>query len=305
MDNRSRSFAWLIGSGWLPILVFLPWIAAVSVAETRPESFPEVALSTGSTPRYAAMHLDPWGRQIAYVLFDGNNESGYGRVYVWVPGHPQYGTPVLLAAGDGNRFPPVRQRTEHEDQTAEVLWTMRWGRSGGGTHTSYLTGETVERRRGIQFGYSIDYGRESRHVRGSRLALTIPGYFSTTPDWSEVSPGIAPWDNLRLQVNASRRADGQNMALRLSGRMWHQHPSRVCSFSTMPESFFNVDLSVSPYMKPALYSSELSFQELVHSGVEIFVEPRWYSIVWNYSLHPWLGAATRRGSDFIPVAPNL
>lgn len=283
----------------------LVWLGAESVyGQTQPEQFPDVELIEESQPRYAAISLDAWGQSTAYVLFDGNNEVGYGRVYVWVPGDAQFGTPVAFNAGQGNRYPPLRRRTDGEEgEVSELTWTLGWGyHHTGGTHFNYTTGESVTRQRGrsARFPYTLDYVRDRPATAGSRLHLTINGFLPVTGDWTEVRAGSRPWNAIRTMVNVTRHIDRDQIILRLTGRLIHQN-NRLVAVESLPEPFFEVNVSVSPYMKNPLYAEALRFRDLFHSGVEIRVEPRWYSINWDYQMHPWLGSATRRDSHFRSV----
>ena len=81
-----------------------------------PAQFPEVALAPGSEPHYGVMLADPFTNQYAFVLFDGSRKSGYGRMYVWVPGDPKYGKPVEGAADIISMF----------NDRPEVRATMDW-----------------------------------------------------------------------------------------------------------------------------------------------------------------------------------
>ena len=54
-------------------------------AVKKPKEYPEVELQEDSKPRYAAIALDSWNEGRAYLLFDGNKDKGYPRMYVWIP----------------------------------------------------------------------------------------------------------------------------------------------------------------------------------------------------------------------------
>lgn len=282
----------------------LLWLAAGSVhGQTRPESFPAVELIDESQPRYASISLDVWGNSTAYVLFDGNDEVGYERIYVWSPGDAQFGTPVAFRVGEANRFPPLQRRTDGEEgEVSELVWNLGWGyHHTGGTHFSYTTGETVERDRGrsARFSYNLNYLRDRPATAGSRLHLTMSGHLPATGDWTAVRDGSRPWNAIRTMVNVTRHIDRDKIILRLAGRLMHQN-HRV-AIEALPDQFFDVNVSVSPYMKDPLYSDVLSFHDLFHTGVEVILEPRWYSINWDYQLHSWLGGGTRRDSHFRSV----
>lgn len=287
---------------------FFGWIVfpALSMA-ALPAAYPAVQLREDSSPRYAAVNLDPWGRNTAYLLFDGDQQNGYPRMYVWIPGDARYGTPVAMMAGQENRYPPLRLRVEGDaDEAAEVVWNLRWGyhHSGGGGGVNYYTGEQVSARprsRHARISYEVNYARERRNVRGSRLALTIPGTLSFASEWDGAPRPQVPWEAINISLSVNRVLEQDQIALRMGSRFYHQS-NRIVVVETIPDAFFDVQLSVSPYLKPAIYREDVPFESLLRSGVRVPVEPRWYSIAWTCELHPWMGGHTRRGSHFMPVA---
>lgn len=273
-------------------------------AEARPDKFPEVRLIAESSPRYAALSFDAWAETEVYLLFDGNLEQGYNRLYVWIPGDRQYGTPVALTAAADRTFAPLLRRVNGgEDEASEVVWNLRWGYGAtGGTGVSYLTGETVTReiRRHANFGFNLNYIRERRSVRGQRLEITIPGSLPTVTAWQDLPRGLAPWNALRVNVQVNQQPVSDQITLRLTARLLHA--DRTCPVLSMPDPFFKINLSVAPYMQAALFETEQQFQDLLQTGASVTVDPRWYSIAWDYQLPEWLGARSGHGSHFMPVA---
>ena len=142
-----------------------------------PEEFPSVTLEEDSTPRFGAFYLDPWHEDILYVLFDGNRETGYRRMYAWIPGSRDYDDPVPLSVDADNRFRTISWRAEKDDEIATTDYAFRSWRSTGThgerTHIDYVTGETQVRAArpftNINIRYTLDYMRD-RAPRGGELA---------------------------------------------------------------------------------------------------------------------------------------
>ncbi len=293
-------------TGGLLVLIFLLSARAIAL----PEAFPEVDLLSDSVPRYTALTLDDWGGVTAYILFDGNLETGYPRLYVWIPEHANYGTPVLLRADGDGFYQPLQYRVEKDGgEYSDIAWNIRWRyQLSRGSEPDYLTGEMIERERVryVRFWFNLDFRRGQGNAPENQLHLIIPGYLHTTAEWGDVpdisAPRREPWNHLRVTVDVDRQVEGDQIILAMRARLWHRHHSRRVSVERMPEQFFNVDLSVSPYLNDPVYEEQLTFQTLLIHGVKLPVEPRWYSFVWDYEFPPWLGGSAQRGSDFMPVA---
>lgn len=275
-----------------------------------PEAFPEVDLMTDSEPRYTAITLDDWGEVTAYLLFDGNLETGYPRLYVWVPGHQDYGTPVVLRADGEGHYRPLRYRVQNDQgDTSEIVWNLRWRfQLSRGSEMDYLSGEMIERERFryVRFWFNLDFRRVARDAPNQPLHLFVPGWLQTTPEWPEVADippaRREPWNHLRMTVDVDRRVQGEEVILNMQARLWHRHDVRQVNVERMPDPFFDVDLTVSPYLQAPVFEERLPFQRLLQEGVQLPVEPRWYAFEWRYEFPEWLGGSERSGSDFMPVS---
>lgn len=257
--------------------------------------FPAVPLSEGSSPHYAGLALNPFTNSTTlFVLFDGNVKSGYNRAYLWCPDDAQYGTPVAIACGEDRRFPPVSRSTKSPggSDAAIVSWSLRWApQSSGGTHTyfDYVSGKQVTVQRAnstwpvFVFQCALGMGDAASVARQSfPLDITIPGELRVTRAATNLPAGTAPWNQLVYGMTAKHTPGDrkQNGAIQLNG--WLRHQNGACTVRALPAET-KVDLMVSPYMEPAIYSNVLAGMQAFAPGAKVSAPSGWYQFWWRMS----------------------
>ncbi len=297
--------------------------AADTEASATPDEFPAVTLVENSDPRYGAVNLDPWGKHILYFMFDGNSETGYNRMYAWVPGGREYSSPEPLRVDANNNFRTISWRSEKDDEIATTDYTFSSWRSTGthGSRTSidYITGETQVRSArpytNINIRFTLDYMRD-RSPRGDAnlLQMRIPvpsrGHsISLSTNFAVVRPQ-AVWENVDFYWDVERRhvPDDQHRArLNISGQAQlgtHSH-NRGITLVSVPAGFFDLDIRVAPYMKDPIFQETIPVYELVNEGLVVEVPYGWYTISYRSETHPWLGARElSRSSRLRPLGPR-
>ena len=278
------------------VLLLSLWFAAAA-AQAGPGGFPDVPLMEGSQPRYAVLALDAAGKKAAYLLFDGNTQAGYKRVYVWTPADRAFKTPRPLAISENNRFGPIGiELTPAEKQEkAQVVWQVSWSRrTVGGTHKrkDYATGKTItttsERRTHSVFGFSCHFAHPPQEGAASPtsnppLDLVMSGDMGTKTEWKQVGGPFAPWHRLTfgMSFNAARGEDTGR--IRFKGRLYYGN--RPCNVRSMP-THARVSLKVEPYMEKPVYENSVPATEAMTQGIEVELPYGWYTFRWGMSCPP-------------------
>lgn len=287
-----------------------------------PGEFPSVALEEDSTPRYGAFYLDPWYENILYVLFDGNRETGYRRMYAWIPGSRDYAHPVPFRVDADNNFRTISWRAERDHEIATTDYTFRSWRSTGThgerTDIDYVTGETQVRAArpftNINIRYTLDYMRD-RAPRGgeNRLQLRIPdpprGHsIHLATNFADVHPRAA-WEQVDFYWDVERRytPNEDKAQLHLKGRAQlgtHSH-NRGITLGAVPRGFFDLEVAIAPYMKDPVFQETVPAVELVNEGLIIDLPFGWYTISYRGETHSWLGGRElSRTSRLRPLGPR-
>lgn len=277
-------------------------------AQSKPKEYPEVALSAGAQPQYAALAMDPWKSRVAYILFDGNLAAGYRRVYVWIPDDARYGRPVALAVGEGDRFGPIEVRVEHDQDVSRVRWALTaQKRTAGGSHQQfdYATGKTTtvttEQRDYVQFGGMANLAHGNRlDLVGQKdfpLDITVGSGLSVVADWASVGAPAAPWEHLNYRVQPRAEAAGEEATIVLTGVSNAQ-------IRSLPEESL-VEVKVRPYLEDPISSASYSADALSRS-VAVTVPYGWYTVSWKLECAMLSGNVTGTTGVFPvskPVAP--
>ncbi len=307
--NMGRVLVWwaLCAAPWLVAAQDASSGAGTPASTPPPREFPSVALVAGSQPRYAAFQLDPWKRQTLYMLFDGNSEVGYNRLYVWSPGRGQYTRPAALSVGSDGRFPPIAWRETEGNEVAEVNYVFGSRRSTGITGTTgprqdYQTGAIIAAgpRRAytnISLTFSLDYVRDRSPQGGpNRLMLRIPGPINVATNFAEIR-ALSPWEAVYFRWSVARQAAGDADAARLaiSGNMYYHHEQNLVTIQAIPAGFFDMNITVSPYLKEPVFSQTVPMIDLVRDGLTLELSPTWYTAQWQSTVHAWLGGRNLSG----------
>ena len=278
--------------------------AQIADQRPKPEAFPSVPMIDDSVPRYGAVRLDPWNQDVLYLLFDGNREQGYNRLYVWVPESREYDRPKPLNVRHDHTFPTISWRAEKDDEIVETEYIFssrrsvgtRGGRSAR-TSIDYSTGETVTRSArsaqpytNISLGHRLVYTRD-RSPRGGEnlLRVSIPGSrISTSTNFASVSPR-AIWNNIGFRWSVDRVDDvhDDNASLRITGRARHGNDN--VQFDAMPRAFFDINIRVSPYMQDPVFTKTIPVTDLMRDGLLVEIPFGWYRAAYNAKTHPWIG----------------
>ena len=276
-----------------------------------PDRFPEVPLTADCQPRYAVIAVDPQTNQVGYLLFDGNVNAGYGRMYVWVPGDAHYGKPVAVAAaGEAGKLAPFLISGTNRQGHVSMTWAFTWAkRQAGGKQQwfDYLTGKTITKETDAvtytAFGFNLDYqaggrGASAGSSGAASLDVGIVGEIPTSDAWTNLPPSIAPWTQLNFFMTMTPQYEKDKAKLQFKGRLNYWHWG--CTVRSLPVDSKLV-LAVAPYMEPAVYSNELSVAEAFgQAGVAVEVSPGWYDMYWDMSCEG-LGVVARRDYDVSPA----
>lgn len=288
----------------------------------KPENFPTVPLVENSVPRYAAVRLDPWNKNVLYLMFDGNRRWGYNRLYVWVPEGRKYDTPTPLEVSHSdNRFPTITWRTEKDNEVVETAYTFSSRRSVGvrsarsarsartTTSFDYATGKTVTRTRSarsarpargytnISLGHNLVYTRDKSPLGGENLMrVSIPGgSISTSTNFASVSPRVL-WNNIGFRWSVDRVDDGtsENALLNITGNI--RRSDDTIRFSAIPRSFFDINIRVSPYLQDPVFNKAIPVADLMRNGLQVEIPCGWYRAAYDAKTHPWIGGRDISGS---------
>lgn len=289
-------------------------VIAERKARPMPTAFPDVSTVADAVPRFAAVRLDPWAKNILYVMFDGNAEVGYNRMYAWVPEGQRYTQPTPFQIGGDNRFPAVTWTDTEGDEAVDVAYIFGsvrttgvhgGGGGGGGTRVNYLTGEvtvTPPRSPGpprpytnISFSYSVDYKRDKSPRGGANLLqLRIPANLNPPTNFVGLRPS-ALWNSVSFHWNIDRQTvtDIDHAQLKFGGSV--RVGNRDVLVASMPTGFFDVEIRVSPYMKDPFVRETVPVQELARDGLFVSVPFGWYRASWSTTTHPWIGGRDLSG----------
>ena len=272
-------------------------LAAAVWAQTpaRPEAYPDVPLGSKSVPHYTAVALDTEGTRVGYVLFDGNVDEGYGKMFVWVPGDPRYDKPKGFKSDDQREYPAfgVSSSTTlaRDKEDVAIDWTMRWYiDSGKRTDRDYARGEMVARDVGRHpvFRFTADFKRTPKRTVVATAAASpemmsidigIPGYIRTSTVWTNCPDPVLPWKNLEFYVTPEPLYERGKIFMQFKGRLSYHYwwPCRIGQISDKTE----ITLVVKPYLEPAVYSNKVNSMKLLGPGVLVELNPGWYDCDWN------------------------
>lgn len=293
--------AWL----WAAVLtaVVLSGIRSVSLG-AEASAFPDVPLVAGAQPLYAALALDEKGERAAFVLFDGTAEAGYGRAYIWMPGHTQYGRPVAISSDGNGTFPPIGVPAGGESPV-DTTWQLRvWIEERGAAgermvkYHDYATGRTIEHKEAAReamrvprFAFKVRYrhgGAYARDVAGATdlTDIGIDGSLPVGSKWAERPAPFAPWNQLYLQGSVDLQRGGEDPdggIMKVSVALVHNpHERRPCQIvSLLKDSRVNVEIF--HYMEDPLVSESLSAAQALSAGFTSPVAFGWYQfrLKWN------------------------
>lgn len=267
-------------------------VAAAAETPERPEKFPDVPLGAKSVPRYASVALDTEGTEVAYVLFDGNVEDGYDKMFVWVPDDDRYGKPKSIKSDDEKIYPPfgIKSSTSRALTKEEVTiaWSMRWYiHSGRHRVRNYRTGEMEERDVGNYpvFHFNVDFERKPPRMGiaaqedSVNIDLGIRGYLKTSMTWTNCPNPVLPWKELDFYVTPEPAYERGKSFLRFKGRLSYYYwwPCRIGQISDQTE----ITLTVSPYLEDPVYSDKVNAADLFGEGVLVELPYGWYDCSWD------------------------
>lgn len=287
-------------TGWtgkLVALCLLMGFADVATAE-KPDAFPAVDLIAGSEPVYATIAIDPWDdERLAYLLFDGNIDQEYLRVYVWIPGSREFDPPVARRANREREFPTLEFRANSPGagltggRDALMRWDLRYRVRSSGSYFDYARGVMVEREvtRHPYFEYSLGYGTAprdgtTRTLTRMPLSLLIPGEFRPVRDWADVRSPSRPWTELDFYMQRIAQREGRRAVVRFRARLQHRsHPRHVWRDVTVvslpPEG--KCTLTISPYMQEPIFSEIIPFDVAFGDGHPVDLPFGWYQYDWQ------------------------
>jgi hypothetical protein len=264
--------------------------AIALAAWERPDTYPEVTLTTKSEPRYSSVYLDTKTNQVAYLCFDGNVEKGYAKMFVWIPGERKYDPPKAIRSNNEKQFSKfgIDTTTVTDNDEINISWGMRW-RIHSGKHRwfDYSKGVMVEKDVGNypQFVFNTDFERTPRKrirrsaTQSAKLDIGIPGYLNTSPAWTNCPPPIAPWNKLNFYMTSKIEQDRAKSQVRFTGRLTYYYWWNCEVRSVAPDT--EIDLVVSPYLEDPVYSNKLNAAEIFGPGVVVELQPGWYDCEWD------------------------
>ncbi len=282
--------------------------AAPPEAPVRPDAFPRVELSPGSIPYYAPVYVDVDSNEVAYVLFDGNVSNGYNRLYFWIPNNPEYRTPRTLRWNDeAKRFGPVVFQPRHPQDEIRIGWSFGWGRTGGAfEHYDYLTGQVRKGTRPIHpvFRFQCDYYRRPRsgtRPADSLVDITMRGQLYASL-WTNMPAPLQPWNSLNYYKTMRIVREKGEVSVLFQGRL--NYGDSPCEVRALPRETV-CTLVVSPYMRPPIYSNDVSWAEAFQPGIRVPLDFGWYDLYWNIAspglnVRPRLDVAVRRSPFPVP-----
>jgi len=260
----------------------------------KPEKFPDVDLMAGSMPRYAAITVDAWTKETAYILFDGNTDKGYNRLYFWVPGHIKYNRPVKKNDTGDKAFAPFDFFSTGDGQQAVIEWELKWGLRSYGPHKwfDYLRGVWVEVDAEVTkspyFLYRCNYARargtvRSRSTSAFPLSLGIDGEFTVSDSWEDLPPAIAPWERMHFYMARQQVVEGKKGRLHFMGKLqhWAVHRWWDVVIRAFPVDTA-ISLSINPYLDPPVYSNNITVAEAFETGVDVELPYGWYEYKWDF-----------------------
>ena len=320
-----------------PIMVGVLFLGLLRTSNAEPLKMPPLTLTEKAQPLYAAVALDGWTTAVAYVVFDGNGETGYKRAHVFIPGHSQFGKPVAWTAADGTNFPPLpyssSTATTSGEDAVEVEWRISAARAvtvapprparPAGTQEvfDYVTGKNklvttpaVPASPGglstnLHFGFTLDYARKSGEMAAGglgsgkmpldiRLAGALPVSVLTTN--ALPTRGFTPWNQLEVRAGQTL-SYGTRKRVRIQVKGGLYCGGNPCKIRSLPRAHQYV-LSVSPYMDPPAVSATQTVEQLLGNGYTVEVNTGWYT--WTAQLRcPGL-TVSPTGIGLMPLAPK-
>ncbi len=252
----------------------------------RPQSFPKVATASGCVPYFAAIMLDVQTNQIGYVMFDGNVDDGYNRLWFWVPDDMNYRTPKMYRVNaESKTFGPIKFRPKHDQDDIDIVWSFRWYKQGPYEHFDYVTGQTIKMAANYpRFWFSVDYACKPRSAGArtdARVDITIPGEISASV-WTNMPAPLQPWHTLNYYMTVKLLREKDNTLGHFDGRLCYG--DQLCVVRTMPRET-TCTLVVAPYMGTPVYSNSLTWSEALVTGVDLKLDYGWYDMYWNIVCH--------------------
>ena len=259
----------------------------------KPEKYPDIELSEGSVPHYAAVAMDSWDGEIAYLLFDGTVGLGFKKLYVWIPEDRKYGTPQGMTPNQEGAFPAFgpERPVINEDEKSMVKWRFRQSfhkrAAGSSSHRDYVTGQTVTRSWQASQGYSLAFAVDFAHgnkrsaitlSHGLPMDVTISGSFGTQTDWKKIGGGFAPWTSLAIDLNFQRAPakDPKNSIVSFDSRGL-SYGNTSCQVRSVPDDG-RISLVISPYLDPPVYSNAVTLAEVADGGLSAEIPYGWYGL---------------------------
>jgi len=291
----------------------LPAEGKETATEEEQNLFPDVDLAEGSIPRYVALATSPFDNsQAAYVMFDGDTDRGYKRVYVWVPDNLTYGRPKPFRINSEGNFGPVEFENRQDNLAGRLAWQLSWYRgsqtAGTVSHFDYRTGKNVTstRKAGTWsvFGFMLNYAYGNPAKKKAAvypLDIIISGQLQpTTGNMTAFPAPLAPWENLAVsaehEVYQGRKDEG---GLRLTTGLY-RHNSKV-EIRSLPDDAV-IKLEVFPYLEDAVFSKDFTdWEDVFVKGVEVPLKYGWYEWQRTFSCDGLPPYDTGRGG-LIPVA---
>lgn len=219
-----------ITRNWIGVLVLIGSSAVEQCRGGETGLFPAVSLVEKAKPLCSVLALDnsPGTGKVAYVLFDGNDDMGYRRAYVYIPQHNRFGTPQLMNTIDGTNFPSFSYSGStpgsNGEDTVAVEWRVASSRqvvvippqpaqpakpAGTAVVHDYITGQdkTVatpatpatpakpgSASTNLSYGFTVEYGmmnnKTGPRLDGGKLPVEvkISGALPVTVPWSNALP---------------------------------------------------------------------------------------------------------------------
>lgn len=310
---------------WVFLGLLLGALSHGSAQEAKPEeveAFPEVELSEASSPRYGVIPIDVWHpARVAYLLFDGNVNEGYKRMYVWIPGDRKYGRPVAMNANSDNQFRSLEFESRNEisgrgGMQALVKYNFSYRRrthSGLHRYFDYAKGEWVERGSGKvthspRFDFLCDFmvaPRTGAAMTSGRAALDlgIYGSLGSSTTWEELPKVSRPWEELRIYMTRIATREGRRAVVRFQARLQYHSVDgwRNVDVRSLAEET-EISLVIRPYMEEPVFEGVLSFEEAFGEGKPVDLPFGWYEYEWDMS-SPGIKVLPRR-DEHVTLVPQ-
>lgn len=285
------------------VLLSLMLTAAVPVAYAVADNasaleFPSVSLSRGSVPLYTTLAANAAGDQPLYVLFDGNDESGYNAVKVWSPGHPGFDRVKTYGLRNGLYKTFKANDPTHRDEP-DIEWSLlseivhveaRPAGTRSGTKFNYETGKTVKwtkkiparsERDVVTFKYQVRVTKSTGAGKG--LDVLFSGVLRPAENWKGRGSSLTPWREMGMGMVFNPIEVGKKQGLlqcksSIGYRGRYRHGNvRLASVSEEDA----VLLVVRPYMESPVYSNAVHLAQMMTDGVHVDLPYGWYRVNWR------------------------